>query len=52
MIINGRKGISEETAVDLESAFDGELSAEFWLNLDMMYRLHRERLKRRERKAS
>lgn len=51
MIINGRKGISEETAVDLENAFDGELSAEFWLNLDMLYRLHRERKKRLERQA-
>ncbi|MHB9106377.1 MAG: HigA family addiction module antitoxin [Armatimonadota bacterium] len=51
LIINGRKGISEETAVDLEQAFDGELSAEFWLNLDSNYRLHRERQKRQERKA-
>jgi len=51
LIINGRKGISEETAVDLEEAFDGELSAEFWMNLETHYRLHKERLKRRERKA-
>jgi HTH-type transcriptional regulator/antitoxin HigA len=52
LIINGRKGISEETAVDLEEAFGGELSAEFWINLDANYRLHRERIKRQERKAS
>jgi len=51
LIINGRKGISEETAVDLEQAFDGELTAEFWLNLDANYRLHGERRKRQERKA-
>jgi len=52
LIINGRKGISEETAVDLEKAFDREISAEFWMNLETHYRLHIERLKRRERKAS
>ena len=52
MIVNGRKGISEETAVDLEEAFDGELTAEFWMNLDANFRLHRERTKRKERKAS
>ncbi|MHB0935838.1 MAG: HigA family addiction module antitoxin [Armatimonadota bacterium] len=51
LIINGRKGISEETAVDLEEAFDGQLTAEFWINLDANYRLHRERTKRQERKA-
>lgn len=52
LIINGRKGISEETAVDLEEAFDGEISAEFWMNLETHYRLYKERHKRRERKAS
>ena len=51
LIITGRKGISEETAVDLEQAFNGELSAEFWLSLDANYRLHSERRKRQERKA-
>ena len=52
LIINGRKGISEETALDLEKAFNGELSAEFWLNLDTQYRLDTARRKREYRKAS
>lgn len=52
LIINGRKGISEETAIDLEDAFGGEISTEFWMNIETHYRFHKERLKRRERKAS
>jgi len=51
MIINGRKGISAETALDLEKAFP-EIPADFWLQLDMRFRLNSERLLRRERKAS
>jgi addiction module HigA family antidote len=50
MIIKGRKGISAETALDLEKAFP-EIPADFWLQLDMRYRLNIERLRRHERKA-
>ena len=52
MIINGKKGISEDTALDLEKAFAGELTADFWLRLDLNYRLNNARIKRQERKAS
>lgn len=45
MIIKGRKGISAETALDLEKAFP-EIPADFWLQLDMRYRLNVERLRR------
>lgn len=48
MIINGRKGISAETALDLEKAFP-EVPADFWLQLDMRYRLNVERLRRASR---
>jgi addiction module HigA family antidote len=51
MIVNGRKGISAETAIDLEKAFP-EISAEFWLQLDLRYRLNLARLQQTERKAS
>ena len=51
MIVNGRKGISAETALDLEKAFP-EIPADFWLQLDMRYRLNVERLRRQERKVS
>lgn len=51
MIIKGRKGISAETALDLEKALP-EIPADFWLQLDMRYRLNVERLRRQERKAS
>lgn len=50
MIINGRKGITEETALDLAEVFG--TSAEFWMNLDSNYRLNMARLKRQERQAS
>jgi len=50
MVVNGRKGISAETALDLEKAFP-EIPADFWLQLDMRYRLNVERLRRQERKA-
>ncbi|HEY3377659.1 MAG TPA: HigA family addiction module antitoxin [Armatimonadota bacterium] len=46
MIINGRKGISAETALGLEKAFP-EISATFWLQLDLRYRLNVARLKAR-----
>jgi len=49
-IINGKSGITAETAVDFAEAFD--MSPEFWINLDARYRLHMELLKRRERKVS
>jgi len=52
LIINGRKSISEDTALDLEKAFDGELTAEMWVQLDANYRLDSARLRRQERKAS
>jgi len=52
LIIHGRKGISEDTAIDLEQAFDGELTAEMWIQLDMNYRLDSARIRRQERKAS
>ena len=52
LIINGKKGISEDTALDLEKAFDGELTAKFWLNLDLNYRLDLAYQRRQERKAS
>lgn len=52
MIINGRKGISAETAVNLEHAFP-EIPAEFWLNLDSAYRLDLVRIQQRDlQKAS
>jgi len=50
MIIRGRKGVSAETALDLEKAFP-EVRADFWLQLDMRYRLNVERLRRQERRA-
>ena len=34
MIIKGRKGVSAETALDLEKAFP-EIPADFWLQLEM-----------------
>ena len=49
-IINGKSGITAETAVDFAEAF--EMSPEFWISLDSRYRLDMELLKRRERKAS
>lgn len=51
MIIKGRKGISAETAIDLEQAFP-EIPADFWLHLDARYRLNLERRRRQTRKAS
>ncbi len=50
MIANARKGISAETAVDLEKAFP-EINAEFWLQLELRYRLNLAR-QRQLRRAS
>ncbi len=49
-IINGRKGISAETALDLEQVFP-EIPAEFWLRVDLSYRLNVARLARMQKKA-
>ncbi len=49
-IIDGRSGISAETALDFAEAFG--TSAQFWLNLDSNYRLAIARKKRAERKVS
>lgn len=48
-IVNGHKGITAETALDLAEAFG--TSAEFWMNLDSYYRLNIARQRRQERKA-
>jgi len=48
MIVNERKGISEDTALDFSEAFG--TSAEFWMNLDVQYRLTLAR-QRRMKKA-
>ena len=45
-IVNGHKGITADTALDLADAFG--TSAEFWLNLDSYYRLNLARRKRQE----
>ena len=49
-IINGKKGISAETALDLEKVFP-EIPAEFWLRVDLSYRLNMVRLERMQKKA-
>ena len=52
LIINGRKGISAETAINLEKAFP-DIPAEFWMNLDSAYRLDLVRIRQRDlRRAS
>lgn len=50
MIIKGHKGITAETALDFEKAFP-EIPADFWLQLDMRYRMNSERLRRQQLKA-
>jgi HTH-type transcriptional regulator/antitoxin HigA len=42
-IISGKKAITAETAIQLESVFEG-VSALFWLNLESRYRLTLARL--------
>jgi len=49
-IINGRSGISSETALDLAAIFG--TSAQFWMNLDSSYRLTLARQKREQKLAS
>ena len=44
-IINGKKAITPETALQLADALPG-ISARFWLNLETEYRLTRAQLKR------
>ena len=46
-IINGKKAVTAEIALDLEKTLDG-ISAQFWLNLESKYQLT---LARNRRKA-
>ncbi|MFI5459586.1 MAG: HigA family addiction module antitoxin [Isosphaerales bacterium] len=39
-IVNGRKAVTPRMARELEAAFGA--SAEFWMNLEISYQLHRE----------
>ncbi len=45
-IINGKKGITAETALQLELAMP-EITARFWLNLETDYQLTKALIKRR-----
>ena len=45
-IINGKKAITAETAIGLGDAFG--TSAEYWMNLESLYRLHVARGQKRE----
>ena len=47
-IINGKKGITAETALQLEGVMP-EIPARFWLNLETDYQLTRALIKRRDR---
>ena len=47
-IINGKKAITAETALQLEATIP-EISARFWLNLETDYQLTRALIKRRQR---
>ena len=47
-IINGKKGVTAETALQLEEVMP-EISARFWLNLETDYRLTKALNKRRVR---
>jgi HTH-type transcriptional regulator/antitoxin HigA len=49
-IINGRSGVSAETAIELAEIFG--TSAQFWMNLDSNYRLTVARQKRETKRAS
>ena len=46
-IINGKKAITAETALQMEEAMP-EIPARFWLNLETDYQLTRALIKRRE----
>jgi len=50
-IVNGRRSISAETALDLETVFP-EIPAEFWLRADLSYRLNVARLTRLQQKSA
>ncbi|MHB9025074.1 MAG: HigA family addiction module antitoxin [Armatimonadota bacterium] len=45
-IINGRSGITAQTALDFAKAFD--MSPQFWMDRDSRYRLDMEILRQRE----
>jgi HTH-type transcriptional regulator/antitoxin HigA len=45
-IVNGKKAITAETAIGLGNAFG--TSAEYWMNLESVYRLHVARRQTRE----
>ena len=47
-IVNGKKAITAETALQLETAMP-EIQARFWLNLETDYRLTKALIKRRQR---
>jgi HTH-type transcriptional regulator/antitoxin HigA len=47
-IINGKKAITAETALQLEAVMP-EIPARFWLNLETGYQLTKASIKRRER---
>ena len=47
-IINGKKAITAETALQLEDAMP-EIPARFWLNLETDHQLIRALIKRRQR---
>ena len=49
-IINGKKGITAETALQLEEVMP-EIPARFWLNLETDYQLTRALTKRRKKVA-
>jgi HTH-type transcriptional regulator / antitoxin HigA len=49
MILNGRKGLTPDTALELEMALG--VSAETWLNLEMSYRLWLARLQHKRKSA-
>ena len=46
-IVNGKKAITAETALQLEAAMP-EIPARFWLNLEMDYQLTKALIKRRQ----
>lgn len=47
-IINGKKAITAETAVQLEAVMP-EIPARFWMNLEMDYQLIKIHVKRRNK---
>ena len=49
-IVNGKKAITAETALQLEEALPG-IAARFWLNLEMDYQLTKALLRKRGEKG-